>query len=266
MRSEQLLRFVFVNGLAVALGATVAISCIKVNYPTVAFRCNPKQGDNCPETHFCCSDDPSTADGGLPAYFNPAMATAGSPPMYADAQNAVGRSGMCVRTDDIPTGFGLFSPAALNCPIPCNPTWDASDVRAVCGADSAETRRVCCQTVELEDKDCVMDGETGLWRPVNGNDIVDDGEVPPTDWGNATHATHQDPGGRACGPGTADFLDCVRNLTVADQRGFCMSLKRGTPGVSADQVCPTDPRPVAEGGAGYLSVCDRKNMMAPPPV
>src|SRR5687767_1746351 len=142
MRSEQLLRFVLVNGLAVGLGATVATSCIKVNYPTVAFRCNPRQGDNCPETHFCCSDDPSTADGELPAYAGKMMS--GSTPLYADDANRAGVSGMCVNRDEIPAGFGLLSAGAANCPIPCNPTWSDADTQDVCGEG-----RVCCQTVEL---------------------------------------------------------------------------------------------------------------------
>jgi hypothetical protein len=257
MRSEQLLRFVLVNGLAVGLGATVSTSCIKVNYPTVAFRCSPKQGENCPETHFCCSDDPSTANGDLPSYTLKAVA-GGSTAIYADAANLAGTSGMCVRREDIPMGSGLLDPAALNCPIPCNPTWTSGNIAEVCG-----TGRVCCQTVELGDKDCVQDTSTMKWRPVTGEDIGASGVVPATNWNNVAHETHQDPNGSVClglngnDPHSDGFAECIRHLTVANQRGFCMSLQ-------AMQVCPTDPRPVAMGGAGYISACDRKNGMVPP--
>jgi len=48
MRVELLLRFVVLNGLAIGAGALVASSCT-VDYPIVAFRCNPRQADNCPE-------------------------------------------------------------------------------------------------------------------------------------------------------------------------------------------------------------------------
>jgi hypothetical protein len=253
MRPEQLLRFVVVNGLAVGLGATVATSCIKVNYPTVAFRCSPRQGDNCPSTHFCCSDDPSTADGDLPAYSLKNIN--GSTPLYADAANAAGTSGMCVRREDIPMGSGLLDPAALNCPIPCNPTWSSGNITAVCGEN-----RVCCQTVELGTKDCVQ--EDGSWRPVTGADIGSTAIVPTTNWNNVAHDTHQDPNGTVClafaggNAGSDTFKECIRHLTVANQRGYCMSLQPG-------QVCPTDPRPIPMG-AGYISACDRMNGMVPP--
>ena len=48
MRPMRVLRFLVLNGIAVGLGAVVATSCIDVNYPTVAFRCNPRQSENCP--------------------------------------------------------------------------------------------------------------------------------------------------------------------------------------------------------------------------
>src|SRR5205085_1305991 len=88
-----------------------------------------------------------------------------STPLYADDANTAGTSGMCVNRKEIPAGFGLLSPAAANCPIPCNPTWGDSDVETVCGVG-----RVCCQTVELGEKDCVQT-EAGEWRPVTGADI-----------------------------------------------------------------------------------------------
>jgi hypothetical protein len=235
MRAEHILRFVVVNGLALGLGAAVATSCIKVNYPTVAFRCNPRQPDNCPETHFCCSDDPSTADGELPGYTGKSISN--STPLYADAANRAGNSGMCVNRDDIPAGLGLLAPEAANCPIPCNPTWSAADIETVCGE-----LRVCCQTVELGDKDCVLpDGET-QWRPVTGADIGSMSVSPVSSWSPAAHDTHQDPNGTVCSAtagcvgeackGNTAFAECIRHLTVADQRGFCMGLGMG-------QSCPT---------------------------
>lgn len=262
MPLQHVLRFLFVNALAVGLGATVATSCIAVNYPTVAFRCNPKQGDNCPDEHFCCSDDPSTAVGGLPAYTGKNIA-GGSTPLYADAANRAGTSGMCVRTSDIPMGAGLLDPAATNCPIPCNPRWGAGDVATVCGPS-----RMCCQTVEMGDKDCVQEVDTMLWRPVAGADICDPtrGEcpvIPPTNWNNIAHDTHQDPNGTVCGAvsggtQTAAFGECIKHLTVADQRGFCMAARNAA---NEPLVCPTSAAAIPP----YQSVCDRKNLTPPPP-
>ncbi len=248
MRPQHVLRFLLVNGLAVGLGSTVATSCIKVNYPTVAFRCDPRQGDNCPDSHFCCSDDPSTADGELPNYLGKNI-PGSSTPLYADTANRQGTSGMCVRTDDIPMGTGLLDIAALNCPIPCNPKWVAGDVSAVCGMG-----RVCCQTVELADKDCVQEG--GVWRAVSGADIGQTDVVPTTNWNNVAHATHQDPNGTVClalaggDPKSPVFTSCIQHLTVADQRGFCMALQAG-------QACPTDP------AVGYRNICEAKNGLPP---
>jgi hypothetical protein len=165
---------------------------------------------------------------------------------------------MCVRTKDIPVGSGLIDPAAANCPIPCNPTWSSGDIAAVCGS---APNRVCCQTVELGDKDCVQ--EDGVWRPVTGADIGVKTVVPNTVWNNVAHDTHQDPNGTVCmayaattSDAAASFAECIRHLTVANQRGFCMSLQAG-------QVCPTNPDPPPMG-AGYISICDRKNGMVPP--
>lgn len=249
MRPKNVLRFLVVNGLAVGLGATVAGSCIKVNYPTVAFRCDPRQGDNCPDTHFCCSDDPSTADGEVPAFAGKDIS--GSTPLYADTANRAGTSGMCVRTDDIPMGSGLLDLAALNCPIPCNPKWDAGDVSTVCGAG-----RVCCQTVELGDRDCVQ--EDGVWRAVSGADIGKNDIVPITNWNNVAHDTHQDPNGSVCagisgGASGEAFLECITHLTVADQRGFCMALAPG-------QACPASSAAIPP----YVSICEAKNGTPPP--
>lgn len=259
MRSANLLRFLALNGIAIGLGASVATSCIGVNYPTVAFRCNPRQQDNCPDSHFCCSDDPAAEGGALPAYEGKGIS--GGVPFFSGPNNALGTSGLCVNRDDIPFGSGLQEPAAANCPIPCNPTWEAGDITAVCGDG-----RVCCQTVEMEQLDCIVDPGDGSYRPVTGNDIgetYDNGAVI-TDWSAGAHATHQDPSGFGCmgfagNPPQAELAgnpvwqDCVANLTVANQRGFCMALGPG-------QTCP-----VAQ--PGFIDACTALNQggaMAPP--
>lgn len=226
MRPEKMLRFVLVHGAAIGLGATVAISCIDVEYPLVAFRCDPQQESNCPDTHFCCSDDPAAEGGAKPNYMGKGIED-GAEPYFSGNNNALSRSGMCVRVDDI-AGQGLIELPAANCPIPCNPTWDAAWIDDVCGES-----RVCCQTVELEASDCVPSSEGGF-RPVTGSDIL----AGVTDWRPAAHATHQDPNGSNClalagnDSGSAVFQDCVSQLSVADQRGFCMAL-------GPMQTCPT---------------------------
>jgi hypothetical protein len=244
----RVLRFLVLNGIAVGLGAVVATSCIDVNYPTVAFRCNPRQDKNCPDTHFCCSDDPAAVGGGLPAYQTPEGPGNGGTPYFSGLNNALGTVGMCVRTSDLPAGAGLLEPAAANCPVPCNPTWDADDKMAICGAN-----RVCCQTVEIEPEDCILDGDT--WRPATGADIL----AERSNWAQARHETHQDPSGKGCaqfaggqtsGP---DFLGCIEELSVADQRGFCMALQPG-------EACPTEVE-------GYMNACEQINAgLIPPPI
>lgn len=249
MRPEKMLRFVLVNGAALGLGAVVATSCVEVDYPTVAFRCDPsQQEDNCPETHFCCSDDPAAEGGAKPDYMGQSISD-GAPPYFSGPNNALSTSGMCVRVDEI-AGQGLIDLAAANCPIPCNPTWDAAWINDVCGES-----RVCCQTVELEDIDCILDQSTGMYRPVTGDDIgMGAGQ---SQWRPADHATHQDPNGSSClalaggNPNSSVFQDCVRQLSVADQRGFCMALQAG-------QVCPTKQ-------PGYIDACTRLNGGTVPP-
>ncbi len=245
MRPVKMLRLVLINGAAMGLGAIVATSCIGVDYPLVAFRCNPKQEQNCPDTHFCCSDDPAAPEGAKPDYMGKNI-DGGAKPYFSGDNNGLGTSGMCVRVDDI-AGQGLIEFPAANCPIPCNPTWSAEWIDDVCGSS-----RVCCQTVELEAKDCVL-GSDG-YRPVNGDDI---GVL--SQWKPADHATHQDPNGSSClalagGDNKSPvFQDCVRQLSVADQRGFCMALGAGVP-------CPTEQ-------PGYVDACTALNAGgAPPPM
>jgi hypothetical protein len=216
-----------------------------LGYPIAA--CNPRTSGEA-NGYKCCSTDPATADGLLPAYEGRDIPDS-SAPLYADAANGAGTWGVCIRTNDIPLGSGLLAAAATNCPVPCNPTWEDGEIEAVCGAT-----RVCCQTHEVREKDCVQ--EDGVWRPVTGNDIGAAGIVPTTYWSNVSHDTHQDPNGTVClayagGPSSDAFVDCIRQLNVANQRGFCMSLEPG-------QVCPGDRDP-PPSGTGYRDVCDMMN-------
>ena len=90
-----------------------------------------------------------------------------------------------------------------------------------------------------------------MFRPVDGGDI---GVF--TMWRPADHATHQDPNGDGClGLALGDtsspvFQDCVRQLSVANQRGFCMQLGQG-------QACPTD-QPT------FVDACTQLNGGVPP--
>ncbi len=217
-----------------------------LGFPVMA--CNPRSSGE-GFGYKCCSSDPATADGALPEYEGRDI-TNGSPPLYADAANDAGTWGMCVRTGDIPQGAGLIAAAANNCPVPCDPTWSDQDTAIVCGAG-----RVCCQTIELGEKDCVQ--EDGVWRAVTGEDIGNPNVVPRTNWNNVAHDTHQDPNGTVClayaggDPASDEFTTCIQGLSVASQRGFCMSLGPG-------QVCPSDRDP-PPAGAGYRDVCDLMN-------
>jgi hypothetical protein len=146
---------------------------------------------------------------------------------------------MCVDVTQI-VGQGLVEAAAEWCPIPCNPTWPQDSIDDVCGST-----RVCCQTVELQPEDCVVDASTGLYRPVNGDDIGTLSVWRPTD-----HQTHQDPNGVNClalagGETNLEFQACVRELSVADQRGYCMALGAG-------QACP-------HAQPAYVDACEQLN-------
>lgn len=192
----------------------------------------------------------------MPAYEGKGIT--GSPPLYADAANGAGTSGMCVFREDVPPGASLGSAAASGCPIPCNPTWSDATVATVC-----PPMFICCQTQDLGPKDCVQteDG-TGTFRPVTGADIGATGGpdhvLPRTSWNNVAHDTHQDPNGTVClkvagcatqadCDGNAVFTECITHLSVADQRGFCLFA----------QQCPTD-LPT------YIDACEAMN--GPPPM
>ena len=147
----------------------------------------------------------------------------------------------------IPAGSGLTEQP--QCPVPCNPTWGAGEVSAVCGPT-----RMCCQTVEITELDCILDGDS--WRPVTGEDILQN----RTNWDVNRHETHQDPGAIVCldlADGALDevlgdqnstaFQNCARELSVANQRGFCMQLGPG-------QGCPTD-------APTYIDACNQRNQL-----
>lgn len=202
--------------------------------------CNPRDEPGVVDGYRCCSTDPATADGQLPKYADTNID--GSRPLYADAENAAGVWGLCVRIADTPPDSGLQNPAALDCPIPCDPTWASDAVDTVCG-----TERVCCQTTELGAKDCVR--LNSVWRPVTGADIGAADVTPATDWSTAAHDTHQDPNATVCAGigdvGSTAYSACIRQLTAADRRGFCMALGPG-------QVCP--------GAAeSYVDACESMN-------
>ncbi len=198
-------------------GALTSVSCFEAEFGNPSFRCNPAYSPDCPDGETCCSDDPATTGGRLPNYFNGKNDDKFGIPIFSGANNPLSSSGMCVATD------GIVSPFTTGCPVPCNPTWDIGRRDAICMGSQ------CCQMQELDPiKDCVLDPTTKKWRAVTGNDI---GPPPKlTDWG-PKHTTNQDPDGKKCiifasGGGTmmldtAARADCFKQLTVANQRGFC---------------------------------------------
>lgn len=208
-----------------------------LGFPTYA--CNPRTSGNA-NGYRCCSTDPATANGELPAYEGKGIT--GSPPLYADASNDQGTWGMCVHVADIPVDSGLLTDEAMNCPIPCDPQWPDDDVSAVCGLS-----RACCQVLELQPKDCVQ--EDGVWRAVTGEDIGNAAITPMTVWTPTSHETHQDPNGVVCTQMFADFhedfAECVRHLGVANRRGYCLALEPGA-------QCP-------DRADDYVDACEAMN-------
>ncbi|MGB1013686.1 MAG: hypothetical protein ACPG4T_06110 [Nannocystaceae bacterium] len=137
-------------------------------------------------------------------------------PVFSDDNNSLSTQGLCV---ELTSNVRASSQLGNGCPTPCDPTWDLGDVLTVCGDDQE-----CCQTLQLDyEKDCVLDSDTNLWRPVTGNDIFDGGVYPPTTWSGESHSTHQDPNGTSCMTFVqgGDPNSCFRLLRVADHRGFC---------------------------------------------
>jgi hypothetical protein len=247
-----------------AVAATFSGACINVNYSDTAFRCNPTQNaDACPEGFVCCSDDPTTVDGLR---------------FFSGANNNLSSSGMCIRDSVVNSGqAGL----ANGCPVPCNPKWGSATKELVCGSS---VTALCCQTTALEPEDCIYDVGLSCFRPVNGTDTDEVPSCPVGDlqgvlqatgydvalarcnssWSRSAHVTHQDPGvssgSSACSVLDAalteiDFWGCVDTLTVADQRGFCLTK---SPSV---QVCPTDLADAEKIANGIpLDACTQMNL------
>lgn len=227
----------------------------------IGLLCDPSSPDVCEAAGgLCCSDDPAAlslidpAAQVLPKY----QGRAGEgTPIFSGANNPLSRRGLCVAEGSVPPADALADINAQGCPVPCNPRWSAVDIATICGP-----ARVCCQIVELQFEDCVIDlalGNSGCWRPVIGDDIAGLGGLDATSWSSSAHATHQDPSGTSCQtfvagipPSVLDssgvtaqelLIACFRRLGVADIRGHC----------SAANACPfADP--------GYIDACEQRNL------
>ena len=196
-----------------AIGAVTAVACFQgEDFGNPAFRCAPSDGaDACPDSYTCCSDDPAAQGGKLPAYRGVATSATFGTPIFSENNNPISSQGMCVQAS------AIANPLTNGCPVACNPTWSAADIDTVCGGVS------CCQTEEVDpEKDCFQGGD-GVWRAFTGADIL----TGATGWGNKL-ATNQDPSAMGCATfaGNADvndptFADCLNQLSVANQRGFC---------------------------------------------
>jgi hypothetical protein len=227
----------------------LASACVTEDPPGAGDPCSPNAA-NCADGLVCCSIDAAALDFDdleatvLPMY--PGFNELGGIAIFSDHANDRSHRGICINSGNVPPAAMLPN---VSCPVPCNPTWSTADIETVCGANMA-----CCQMMELQPDDCVLDpslGDDGCWRPVTGADI---GVL--TDWG--AHATEQDPGllsDGACASlvaGLPPELDadavreaCERRLTVANQQGFCV-LSGGY------DVCPHS-RP------SYRDACERLN-------
>jgi hypothetical protein len=249
---------------AFVTASLVSLACPYTRWPPTSFRCQPSGGaPQCPEPDYvCCSDDPAALDLAnldgalLPAYEG---REGSGVPLFSAARNFAGYSGMCVDRGSVPPAGALTEAGVEGCPIPCNPSWSVADVSTVCGPNT-----LCCQTVELDESDCVLDpalGSSGCWRPAQGGDIDGLGGLEATSWSTAEHSTLQDPGGLGCEDFVADLSDalldsfavdrnevmraCLRRLGVADQRGFCL----GGAGVN---YCPL-------AQPSYRDACEQRN-------
>jgi hypothetical protein len=218
----------------VLLLAIVALACTPEEPETT---CDPSAG-GCSSGYVCCSDDPAALDLSddfthISEFVTPMYVGGGGrgTPLFSGLNNAFSKRGMCVKEGEV--GEDRDLDGAPGCPIPCNPHWDDGDVLSVCGPDA-----LCCRHVELEANDCVLDDALGCVRPVTGNDVLDGGVTPPTNWSALAHSTHQDPGPTAADGACRSFIDsvpgapadtlfneCIRRLTVADARAFCVELE-----------------------------------------
>lgn len=247
--------------LALICGAGFGLGCPSGGVSTT-FRCDPSGAEpRCPADYLCCSDDPAAVDldglaGALPAYEG--REGGSGVPLFSGLNNSASYRGLCIREGAVPPQGALPEGPSAGCPVPCNPTWAAEEITEICGVGA-----LCCQTVELEPEDCVLDpglGDEGCWRPVHGGDIQGLGGADLTVWAPQAHGTAQDPGGSRCrafveGVDPELFTDgltedallraCYRQLGVADQRGLCI----GGAGVNA---CPL-------AQPGYRDACEQRN-------
>lgn len=216
---------------------TVSTSGTSDDLAPFVLRCDPAADDPCAPfgSVSCCSDDPAALDlteSGLDAFVTPSYQGRGGEgtPIFSGGNNPLSRSGYCL-AEETPPIVRLADINAQGCRAACNPTWSSNDIAAVCGPTA-----LCCQTIEIEPADCVLDttlGDLGCFRPVTGSDISGLGGLDATTWASTSHATHQDPSGLGCelfasglppglGLSANEVLtECYRRLTVANQRGSC---------------------------------------------
>jgi hypothetical protein len=245
---------------AFAIAAVFATAC-DPTYGITAFRCDPSE-PNCPSkygsgAYVCCSDDPAAMD--LANVEVPALPTYGGGtgiPLFSSVLNNASSTGFCIATSQVPLDAAIGEAGdGAACPKPCNPTWSPEDIGTVCGPNTS-----CCASAEIEDLDCGFDpelGDGGCWRPVTGGDITGLGGIEVSNWSSSKHATHQDPGGKGCEAFVASqaaaisaaglepevaLVGCYRNLTVANQRGFCQGA----------MDCPL-------ANPAYRDACEQKN-------
>jgi hypothetical protein len=259
----RLLNLLLVHGVAFGAAMVVSTACQPPDYPATAFRCSPGGDSPCPDGYICCSDDPAALDlDNLGLEVLPEYQGRGGTgtPIFSGGNNSLSITGMCIEEGKVPPEGALADVGAQGCPVPCNPTWTGDQIDEVCGNNT-----ICCQTVELEQKDCVLDpaaGDNGCYRPVDGSDIKGLGGLDATEWRGTEHATHQDPNGNSCKTFvngvsqsvldskmiTADELReaCFARLTVANARGYCLGK---SPTVTA---CPLD-QPT------YRDACEQRN-------
>jgi hypothetical protein len=246
VQASMLGRWGSIGTCAAGFGAALLVAFACVPDPRLAaFRCQPSgPSPQCPEIegerYMCCSDDPAALDLAnldgptLPAYQGRDGGT--GVPLFSAARNASSDWGTCVQRGAVPPAGALEEAVAEGCPVPCNPNWSSEELDVVCGPNT-----ICCQTVELDESDCLLDptlGENGCWRPAQGGDIEGLGGLEATTWSSSEHLTLQDPGGHACEAFVGGLTDplleqfaverdavmraCLRRLGVANQRGFCM--------------------------------------------
>jgi hypothetical protein len=232
------------------------------DFAPFVLRCDPAADDPCATfgSVSCCSDDPAALDlteSGLADYVTPIYLGRGGEgtPLFSGSNNQLSRSGYCL-AEETPSSVRLADTNAQGCRAACNPAWSSDDIAAVCGPAT-----LCCQTIEIEPADCVLDptlGDLGCFRPVTGSDISGLGGLDATTWASTSHATHQDPSGLNCelyandvaglaGLSVSDVLtECFRRLTVANQRGSCFD------------ALELDSCPFA--APNYIDACEQRNI------